>query len=487
MTYKNSKPLEGYFTVYMALTMAVMLSLCLVLIEGARSNAVRMEAEIVTDIALNSIMAEYHRELLNQYNLFYIDTSYGTAQPSYHNTEEHLKQYLSKNLTTSDIFLYQYLYRDFLAMEADSVEITRVMTATDYDGSVLRSRAAEAIKADIGIDYLEKIVGWLDTAEGYGLTERNIQKEKEQIDSHIQEYDGTEVQISENEWETVTVTNPTSDLEANRSIGILNLVIKDTQTISKKNVNTESLFGSRKKLDSINQGNYPVKDEKESLIQRLLFQEYLLRYLGYYGEVKKEGLLEYQIEYLIAGKDNDIDNLQSVVYRISALREVANVVYLLTDEVKCAEAEALAILLATAMAFPQISSLLKTTILLAWAYAESLYDVKVLLAGGKVPLIKTSESWHYDIACIFGSAQEAAVIGSEPGLSYTDYLRILLTASDQVTQTTRFIDIVEMDIRKTAGNGNFRMDGCIDRVESRISISSKYGYQYEITREKTYE
>ncbi|MDL2301307.1 DUF5702 domain-containing protein [Lachnospiraceae bacterium OttesenSCG-928-D06] len=490
----------GYLTVYMTLIMAVLLSLCFALVEGARSNAIRMETEIVTDIGLNSIFAEYHRELLKQYNLFFIDSSYGTSQITYKNTLEHFKHYISGNLENDTILLYDYFYKDFLAMELKGAEFSKVSFATDQAGVILRKRAVEAIKDDVGITYLEKILDWMNVVEGYGLVERNIQQEKEKIDAEIQSYDGMEVPVMEtddknrndeyqrpdSETKKVTVTNPTNALERNRSVGILNLVIQDAETLSKKEVDLADFFGARKKQDNINVGNY-VDASEENFISRLMFQEYLLKYLGYYGEVKEDAALSYQVEYLIAGKDNDVENLQSVVYRISALREVANAIYLFGDTEKCAAAEAMAVILATAMALPEISTLLKTTILLAWAYAESLYDVKVLLAGGKIPLLKTTEEWHYDIECIFTDLVETTEGGEEAGLDYTDYLRIFLGIEDIEKQTERFADIIEMDVRKTPGNSQFRIDGCIDSIEATLLISSKYGYQYEISRRKTYE
>ena len=69
---------KGYLTIYLSLTLMIMLSLCLTLIDGTRRSCVRLEAECITDAAVYSVMAEYHRELFRQYNLFYIDSSYGT-------------------------------------------------------------------------------------------------------------------------------------------------------------------------------------------------------------------------------------------------------------------------------------------------------------------------------------------------------------------------------------------------------------------------
>ena len=48
------------------------------------------------------------------------------------------------------------------------------------------------------------------------------------------------------------------------------------------------------------------------------------------------------------------------------------------------------------------------------------------------------------------------------------------------------MNMVEADIRKTPGNAAFRLDGCYGAVEAYIRIGSAYGFQYEITRQKSY-
>ncbi|MDR2044734.1 MAG: DUF5702 domain-containing protein [Clostridium sp.] len=476
---------QGYLTVYIALSMMVMLSLCLTLVEGIRRSTIRMELECVMDIGLNSILAEYHRELLNQYNLFFIDTSYGTGTPSYYNTEEHLQEYIERNLSMEKIFLSEYRYRDFLAMEVTDTQITKISVATDEKGSVLRRQAVEAVKDDIGISFLEEVKQWLGKVEGYGLDKRNIQEEKAKIDHTIQGYDGMEKQISETEWKRVDIQNPTERLDGTRSTGILELVFEDTAALSRRTADLSGTVSGRIKQGILNDGNFS-ENAPDNPADFLLFQEYLLRYCGYYGKELEKGQLKYQIEYLVAGKDSDIENLKSVVYRISAIREAANAAYLFSDQAKCAQAQALATALAAAMLVPEIAPILKVSLLLGWAYAESLYDMKVMLLGGKIPLLKNSETWHYEIDCIFQEAEDKVTPGTETGLSYGDYLRILLGLADQEIRTFRFLDVVEMDIRQTPGNSSFRADGCIDKVEAEVFIQSGYGYSYSITRGKGY-
>ena len=59
---------NGYMTIYLALTLGVMISLCLALIEGCRYRGICLETECVMDIGMDSILAEYHRELLFLWN-----------------------------------------------------------------------------------------------------------------------------------------------------------------------------------------------------------------------------------------------------------------------------------------------------------------------------------------------------------------------------------------------------------------------------------
>lgn len=487
--------IQGYLTVYITLIMTILLSLCLTLIEGARYSTIRMEAELIAEIGMDSILAEFHRELLEQYNLFFIDTSYGTSTPSCQFTQEHLKHYLEKNCKMNEVFLGDWFYQDLLSLNIDNVQINRIRTAIDNNGKVLRNQAIEAIKDDIGISYLEKMKEWINTIEEYHLDTRDIETEREKIENQIQQYEETlqyeeiyketEGQISE-ENNKKSIQNPAKNLGSIRSDGILKMVIEDTQKLSQIEINREQLISKRIQDNQVSHGNDNEEVAETGWEERLLFQEYLLRYCGYYGKEQNKGSLQYESEYLIVGKMHDIDNLKGVVYRISAIREAANAVYLFGDKVKCAEAELIATAAASAVMLPEIMPLLKVSILLGWAYMESLYDIKILLSGGKVPLLKKTENWHYDIGCIFGGEKDTKLKDYQEGLCYKDYLYILFFLTDLEILTYRFMDIVELDIQQTPGNSSFRLDGCIDRVEAEIVIKSSYGYELTITKKRGY-
>ncbi len=476
---------NAYLTVYLALCLTLILSLYLTLIEGARRNGSAMEAVCAAETGMQNIMAEYHRELFNQYNLFAIDSSYGTEVCGRKNTEAHLMEYLKKNLTTDDVFLAEYLYRDFFGLRAEDAELTKVSILTDGGGAVFRNMAIEAVKDDVGLGLLDEVQEWMSVVEINGLDETSYDQERQSLEAELQGYDGREIQISETETAYLDVENPAAQLNAKRGLGILHLVTEDEENLSDKAIDGNRLVGNRMEQGKINSGNMAV-ESADGLWDQILFQEYLLRYMKSYVSEEKGGALDYQLEYLIAGKDSDTDNLKSVANRLCAMREAANVIYLMSDEQKMLEIDAAAVLACGIFILPELIPIMKALILFGWAYAESLYDVKMLLSGKKVPLIKDRRSWHYSLERALWGGDDA-VSGDGDGLAYRDYLRILMMLTGLETLTARAMDIVEANIRLTPGNANFRLDGCYAGVEAVVRISSSFGYNFEIHRKRAYQ
>ena len=180
----------GYMTVYLALTVTVIMALCLALIEGCRYRGISLETECVMDIGMDSILAEYHRELQKQYNLFAIDCSYGTESASTKLTESHLLEYMNRNFSLEDVFLEKLLYRDFFAVQAEEAQAVKAAFLTDGEGEVFRRVAVDAIEDTVGIGLLQQLTDWLQVIESRGLEQQDIAGQKQQIDAQIQEYDG---------------------------------------------------------------------------------------------------------------------------------------------------------------------------------------------------------------------------------------------------------------------------------------------------------
>lgn len=473
---------EGYLTVFLSLILSIMVSLCLTLIMGVRESTRRLEIECVTDIGMNSILAEYSRELLKQYDLFFIDTSYGSSHASYENTTAHLQDYVIRNMEGNDLFL-SGLYRNPLKLSLQGIDMTEVSVASDEGGTVLRRQAVEVMYQRIGLTYFTQLKEWLKVVDTYDMAERDVREEQREAANALKEWDGSLTYTDDGETET-TFGNPADGVASFWEAGILNLVVEDTAELSVRSIESGEYLSDRTLLTGT--GMTSAVDYKDSWWEQLFFHEYILTYAGHYGEEKQSGCLQYQVEYILSGKDNDLDNLKAVVYKLLAIRAVADTVTLASDREKMQLLEAASKIIATLLTQPEIAPLIQTLLFLTWAMAESIYDVTQLLLGGSIPLLKSKEEWHYDLTEIFnfqGSRDEAEE-GS--GLSYTDYLRILLCLQDKKTTTFRLMDIMEMDIRQTPGNRYFRMDGCIDSLTATLYFTGSDRKSYQITRSYGY-
>lgn len=475
---KKVRQTEGSITIYLALIFTIILSFLLFIIEGARENTIRMKAELAMDLSMSSVFAEYNRQLLEQYDLFFIDASYGQANASTERIEDHLKGYLNDNFRIGNDL---GMVRDLLSMKTEDVNIIDYSLASDEAGVLIKRQAVSYIKDLYGISYLTELQKHMDTIQEKDLFTRDITGERLANQSAIDNFEIPPKQVGEDEWEEVELNNPADGVNAAR--GILSLVIDGECELSVSGVNLSNYISARE----CNKGSGLMGRDKTSITDELVFNEYLIHKCGSYTNPKETGALQYQLEYILMGRNNDIENLKAVVNKLLLLRETANVVYLFSDSGKMAEAEAMALAVTSAIALPELAELVKISLIFAWAYAESVYDVRTLLQGGKIPIIKDSETWHYSISGMLDFASDTSAGTADGiGVSYEEYLRIFLAAENVGIKTNRAMDIIEMDVRKCEGNRYFRLDTCVDYLQAEVLVSSSYGYNHSITRSYCY-
>lgn len=471
---------RGYITVFLSLSLTLILSLVFTVIEGARISAVRMKFECVTDIGMNSVLAEYHRELLKQYDLLFVDTSYCGPHSDIANTEEHLRGYVQRNLHPEG-GASSYGGKDFLAMNMEMAEILEYSIASDDDGAVLKRQVTDYMGDYPTGAILDRIGGNVNLLQGSGFDSTDVGAWRQEYESQIEAIGLPEREVEEGKFEEVPLNNPADLANATRSSGVLNLVLEDTGAVSAVKVDLEDYISHRPDR-KCGTGLCTEAAEVGGEPNELVFQAYLLEKCGYYGEEMEKALLKYQIEYILAGEDTDWQNLEQVAKKLLLWREASNVIYILSDSAKVAEAQAMAAALTAVTLLPALMEPVKYTILFAWAYVESLQDVKTLLSGGRVPIVKTAADWKTGINCIKDVRGSLVEDSGGNGLNYKEYLQIMLFLQDAKTRTERAMDIMEMDIRRTPGNARFCLDGCFDVFQARLSVASRFGYSYEMTR-----
>ena len=74
------KKCRGSMTITMCLVFSILLSLLLSGIQLARTQAGRIQAMHAADTGIYSIFAQYDKDLLDSYDLFYLDAGYGSSQ-----------------------------------------------------------------------------------------------------------------------------------------------------------------------------------------------------------------------------------------------------------------------------------------------------------------------------------------------------------------------------------------------------------------------
>ena len=257
----------------------------------------------------------------------------------------------------------------------------------------------------------------------------------------------------------------------------------------------EEEFPSARRLNR-GYGSFRQEDLSGPL-KKLLFGEYLLENFSTALAPKKtQGGLAYEIEYILGGKSSDRENLDAVAKRLTLMRFAADYICLQTDGARKAEARAAAGLICAALLIPGAAEALAQLILLVWAYREAMSDVKTLLAGGSVPLVKTKDSWQLPLDMVTGTGSsgempalpQAGVSGppqaqdgkTRPGgMDYKDYLRILLFLEKRETETMRSLDMIESGLKIGKGKSFFRADLCMAKLKLRSTAVLAAGVSYD--------
>ena len=136
--------------------------------------------------------------------------------------------------------------------------------------------------------------------------------------------------------------------------------------------------------------------------------------------------------------------------------------------------------------------LLQAAINVCWAAAESIDDVKNLIKGEEVLLLKEPKDFSVGLGSIIIGKPVDITPGDPQGdmlaikMDYEDYLRLFLYMQSPTVKVYRCMDMMEADIRLTDGNENFRMDACADAVSMEIGIHSGYGHFYTLERKYSY-
>ena len=247
------------------------------------------------------------------------------------------------------------------------------------------------------------------------------------------------------------------------SDGIFSLVIPENREVSNKSISRLSL------PSNAITGGYTGRN----LAQRLLVNEYMGTYFADFTD-DIDTPLSYELEYILNGDTSDRINLENAILKILAIREGLNYMHIISDASKMQSAQELATVISGVLCLPQITLLIKFLIIAVWALVESAIDLRCLLSGGKVPLIKSRDDWSADLDSIFDILNNNSLREKEAssrGINYEGYLKMLLYIEEPVKRNFRMMDIMQLDIAES--QNDFLINDMVYGIEADIGCGAK--------------
>ena len=190
---------------------------------------------------------------------------------------------------------------------------------------------------------------------------------------------------------------------------------------SKGRLSSFSLSNFIDKMKEIDDIKDILKGSKDELLQMKYIKNHFQSAVSQSEE--DDSFFKYELEYILAGKSSDADNLKSAKHRIIAIREALNIAYINKNP----QMRELALTIAELISTPAAAPATQQALIAAWAYAESVNDYRLLVHGKKLPLMKDENSWAVNLKSIITNPNPEYIDKNhEKGNTYNEYLQSMI-------------------------------------------------------------
>ncbi len=496
------RKIRGSLTVFLALLLPAFLVFTGTCLEYARAQALSYQVQAAATSAVQSVFAGYSSPLLSQYQLTARLVAQGDFDALAEESGRYVSAYGGEEGGCVSFQETELLWQDLVfvtddhgavfaalvgeAMTASAVELVAEewverlglagdtqQTETLTDNAVRDTLSADDLLS--GYTEWEASVEAAETsqAEASGGTDKESQEDISgetgdsqgisagEEDFSVEADSGAEEQNAADRERGATFLEVLAALRQALQHGILGLVLPEGRSISSGTISGSDLPSSL----SEEVKSRSVGDSLSSTGDSLLLREYLMRNLDCFTSESGKSPA-YELEYVLAGKSTDEANLRAAVTRILWMRTGMNLLYLSQSAEKKAQLQEAAALAVGWLGQPALVTGMAALLQIAWAFSESLVDVRSLLAGGKIALAKTDESWTLSLDHLAeiwtretASLEYAEEEGEEEGLSYEDYLRICLYLTAEETCCYRAMDVIQWNVQKV--DPSFILSDCV--------------------------
>ena len=471
---------EASLSIFFSLLILTMMSLIFSMVETVRVYAMEIDSTAITHMSLESGFSEYNPYIWSKYKILGVDRSEGTGQDSNAPFEEQMVIYGKNNSDLSTLKL-SIAGTNFLRMATKEAAVTEYGLLTDSGGAaVIEQGSSMALGAmgAFGVDKLKEYMIAIPSLDGTGV-EGKIGKYAEAVSQANEEIerrkkankestDGSYEELPEDDYLSgdKNPINAFMSFKSSFSDGSLGMYL-DTASVSTKSVDSSTLASNR----LLNQGNVAAPAISEA--DKLLYIIYLLNNFSTFRTRHNVDGLNYEIEHVLIGKGDDSLNLAGVCGRLFAFRLAENAIAL-ASSASAVKVQAHALAEALFSWFPILIPIVALAIEAMMIFAESVLDVRALLAGRQISAIKTASEWTFDIwdsprlADISFMSKECA-----SGIKYENYLAIMIAIEGLEKLGLRSIDCMEVSLNTKTEYSNVKFDNLYYRASIDMDYEAK--------------
>lgn len=438
---------RGKVTIFLCLITTGMVMLGMVCTRIVSIYCAKGKTAIVSGISMSDVKANYNSYIFEHYHILLFDKNcYGCGEGA---IEERMEELTKSNL--DDKYSVQGVY------------ITNYKMIYDNECEELKKQIEENSNYEILTYGIDQIQEKLNNREGSysdileedmnAACEESLNETESVEEGQADGYDGINQGDKVEDPREYTKTTDAEGL-------LLTLLLPPDREVSREKIAYEdfvSVFGVYKpdfmntniEFDDYNRLKQDMKNHStwgNSLVEKANTLMYSGTVFNCFTEnnINSDSVLECEIEYIISAKDSDYANLEEACKKIIAIRLPMNMSYIVTDTAKMSTIRSISVPLSAASLFLS-EPVIRYLIAGAWSYIEAMAEVRNLLAGNRLDFVKTKDTWLTDITDIGSSLENEQ--DSEKGLSYKDYLMILLAMEDDNIYY-RMLDIMDINTRK---------------------------------------
>ena len=256
-------------------------------------------------------------------------------------------------------------------------------------------------------------------------------------------------------------------------VGVMSLLVPEGSSVSTRKVLAENLASTVTDTDRAKEIQ-KESDINTILTKRIIYTEYVMDNFYSFTDKKEGAALNYEVEYILFGNKKDVDNLTAAAFAMATIRSGTNMVYLITDSDKRNDAYQVAFNLVGTAKYEPVIRVVQFALMYLWAYAEAILDVKIMLEGKDITLKKSDETWQLSIENLMTMSLDGEPV-NQNGISYEEFLRLLLYMTDDGKKAAYTMDLVELWMIKK-GREKFRLKYCLFGLETEVSYTVAGGY-----------